>query len=164
MKKRTAGLAALGILLGKQPDEKSPTYNYQRRQSALVQSMSMLPALFWVALVAYAAKESMSIGVTIAFAVLYYKIHFAAASASDAVFDSLWERVNLQSQYFDVRLQSMDSKLDSIAGKGWPPGHYLLDETYPGNLVDAFSSYPERSWAERGDKFRATYQGPNDDG
>jgi len=137
------------LLIGTDPPAEATTYNYQRRQSALVQSMSLLAAAFWIALVYFAAKESLAAGLAMAFAALYYKVHTVASMSSDAVFDSLWERTNLQSQYFDVRLRTIEAKLDVVAGRNLPLGFGSNDDDYTGELQDAYHDYPERTWARR---------------
>ena len=131
-------------LLGKNPDESSPTYTYQRRQTKLIFS-SAIPALFWVGLIAYTLNENLTYGLTLAFAVLYAKLHFTTAASADAIFDSLWERINLQSRWLNSRLTHLEDVMKA-QGKERPWGQQLWaeNESYDGQLNDAWNSYPEK--------------------
>jgi hypothetical protein len=136
--KRTFTVSAL--LFGK---ENSPTYSYQNRQSKLVFSGS-LPAAFWIAVVWFAASQSLVAGLVVAFRVFYFKIHFVAAVASDAVFDSLWERINLQSRWLDFRLTQIDGQLNWEGRPGRSGQELWGDHAFEGQLSDAWSHYPEK--------------------
>jgi len=70
----------IDYLIGKSAKEGHPTENYQRRQDKLVFSMSLLVSLFWIGIVYIAAEKSLNSGLATAFAILYYKIHFASAA------------------------------------------------------------------------------------
>ncbi|HEX7971655.1 MAG TPA: hypothetical protein VF501_05490 [Thiobacillus sp.] len=131
---------------GKEPDSKSPTFNYQRRQTKLVSSVSLLSSAVLIGVVYYVAKYNLAAGIAVAFAALYSKMHYVAAASSDAVFDSLWERINLQSRWLDVRLRCLEIDVnrgkpdagDEIAQEAWQR------EAHEQQLSDAWHMYPEK--------------------
>lgn len=131
---------------GKEPDSKSPTFNYQRRQTKLVSSVGLLSSAVLIAVVFYVAKYDLAAGIAVAFAVLYIKMHYVAAASSDALFDSLWERINLQSHWLDVRLRCLEIDInrgkpdaeDEIAQEAWQR------KAYEEQLSDAWHMYPEK--------------------
>lgn len=134
------------MLFGKAPDPKSPTLSYQRRQTKLVSSASLLLSAVWIAVVYFVAATNLAAGLAVAFAVLYSKLHFVAAASTDAMFDSLWERINLQSRWLDVRLRCLEIDINQgkpdarneMAQEAWQ--RYAHEE----QLSDAWYMYPEK--------------------
>ena len=134
------------IFGGKEPDPKSSTFNYQRRQTKLVFSGGLLSSAVLIAVVYFVAKYNLAAGIVVAFAVLYIKMHYVAAASSDAMFDSLWERINLQSRWLDVRLRCLEIDVnrgkpdagDEIAQEAWQR------EAYDEQLSDAWHMYQEK--------------------
>jgi hypothetical protein len=140
------------LIFGKAPDENSPTEAYQSRQSSLVFSAA-LPAMFWTGLVGYELSQSIEHGLTLAFFILYIKIHYAAATSSDAVFDSLWERINLQSKWLDFRLTFLEQIQSPLTVRDNQTQEHQLPraqkcwreaEAYKGQLSECWSHYPEK--------------------
>lgn len=132
------------LLFGKNPETNSPTYSYQNRQSRLVFSAS-LPALYWCGIVGFGIYENLGVGIFLAFSVLYGKVHYTASTSADAVFDSLWERINLQSQWLNFRLTHLEDTVKAQR-KDFPWGQNLwaTNESYDGRLSEAWNWYPEK--------------------
>ncbi len=104
----------MDYLIGRSAKKGRPTERYQQRQNKLVFSASLLVSLFWIGIVYIATEKSLGAGIVTAFAILYYKIHFASAVSSDAIFDSLWERINLQSNWMESRFDSIEVNIEKL--------------------------------------------------
>jgi hypothetical protein len=113
-RKKGFGNLVADILFGEQvgDDEearKSPTWRYQKRQNKLLVHLSLL----WVGFAAFciweAATESTRAGITVSFVFLVFLMFRAVAAALDAIFDSLFERINLQSAWLETRLTMIES-------------------------------------------------------
>jgi hypothetical protein len=131
-----------GKHIGHSPEElASPTYNYQKRQNKLVLSGSLIGALFGGAMLYFITKGNVALGVALAFVMLRSSNWYMTASASDAIFDSLFERINLQSNWLHCRLTGIENRL---APAGQESSQTLWQE-HPMQLDDAYRSYPEKA-------------------
>jgi hypothetical protein len=108
------GDLVINALFGKQigDDEearKSPTWRYQKRQNKLVALGGLLFVGFATLCVWEASTESTRAGITVAFVCLVFINERGLSAASDAIFDSLFERINLQSAWLDARLTEIET-------------------------------------------------------
>jgi hypothetical protein len=102
------------LLVGRQvgDDEqakRSPTWRYQKRQNRLVAIGGLLFLGFAAVGVWVASGQSIRLGITLGFAFTVAMNAYALSAASDAVFDSLFERINLQSAWLHARLTEIES-------------------------------------------------------
>lgn len=140
----------ISLLFGAPPKEGSPTESYQRRQNKLVQSGSPIAMIFWTSIVYTASSKNIAIGIAAAFFIIYFKLFYCIAASSDAIFDSIWERLNLQSKWLDFRLHHIESKLDQrseVAASqdaGYQSGRAYWDEHFNIDLNESYYDYPER--------------------
>ncbi len=134
------------LMLGKAPDTNSPVHAYQSRQNKLIFSGSILPLLFWTGVVWFAADKNIVWGLIAAFSILYGKLHYVQAAGSDAVFDSLWERINLQSKWLDFRLQAIEALIKTGERRENLNGQQLWQDKMADDnqLPEAWHNYPER--------------------
>jgi hypothetical protein len=129
----------LGHQIGDTPEEaQSPTHNYQKRQNKLVASTGLIPVLFYGTVLYFIARENAALGIAFSFVFLRASIFHTTASASDAIFDSLFERINLQSLWLDHRLNGVETHIrpsDKMPSQSnWEP----ID------LEEAYYDYPEK--------------------
>jgi hypothetical protein len=115
--RRSIGELVIEILFNRQVEDteearKSPTFRYQRRQNKLVAVSGLLFLGIATLCVWGAASQSLAAGITLAFAFLVLIHTRALAAASDAIFDSLFERINLQSTWLHVRLNQIESNTE----------------------------------------------------
>jgi hypothetical protein len=111
---RLGGLV-LDLLFGKQVDEddyeaqKSPTWRYQKRKNKLAFLSGLLAVGFMGWGVWEASGDSIRSGITVAFVILVLLNVYALTTAADALFESLSERINLQSAWLHARLTWIES-------------------------------------------------------
>lgn len=132
-----------GVLFRKEPDKNSATYSYQSRQTKLVSS-SNISAVFWIGLVWYTSTQSLTNAFVLAFAILYIIIHYVAAVSSDSIFDSLWERINLQSKWLDFRMTYLEQQLRGAKKEMSAQPLWEANEAFEGQLSAAWEIYPEK--------------------
>ena len=92
-------------------ERQSPTYRYQQRQNKLVGMNRLINYGILTLIVWQAAEHNLAVGIAITFILLRATILGAAAAVSDAVFDSLFERINLQSEWLRTRLDALELEL-----------------------------------------------------
>jgi hypothetical protein len=113
--KKSLGEWVSNLIFGKmvgetEEEQRSPTWSYQRRQNKLVSSASLLSFGWWTAVVWLTSSQNIAIGITVAFAILLQRNWYFVASSSDALFDSINERINLQSAWLEVRLDIIEHR------------------------------------------------------
>jgi hypothetical protein len=104
----------VNLLFGRQVNDddeaqKSPTWRYQKRQNKLVVVGGLLVLGFASFCVWGASSQSVRLGITVSFAFMVALNVWALSAASDAIFDSLFERINLQSAWLHARLTEIES-------------------------------------------------------
>ncbi len=115
-------------------DKKAFTH-YQRRITKVVWAGNaytvLCPVILWYFSVS-------AIGWIIYFSTLL--LHYSLAAMSDAIFDSMSERTNIQSSWLDVRLRALEKALHVQSGQdSWrESGVPTNDPAY------YFSNYPEK--------------------
>jgi hypothetical protein len=92
----------------------------------------------------YTSTKSPTNAFVLAFAILYIKIHFTSAASSDAIFDSLWERINLQSKWLDFRMTYLERQVRGSKNEKSGQQAWKENEAYEGQLSDAWHTYPEK--------------------
>jgi hypothetical protein len=112
-RRRTFGDLILNVLFGKLSgfDEeaiRSPTRSYQQRKDKLGAVSGLIFFGFAAAAVWLASGQSIRLGLTVGFVFLAMLTIHAITLASDAVFDSLFERINLQTAWLDARLTEIE--------------------------------------------------------
>lgn len=112
--KTSFGNLIVDLLLGKQigdskKERASPTYRYQQRQNKLVILTGLLVLGLCCFIVWSVSKESLAAGIAVSFGLLAALIVRGIAAASDAIFDSLFERINVQSAWLHARLSEIEA-------------------------------------------------------
>jgi hypothetical protein len=110
------GNLVINLLFGRQvgdtkEEQASPTYRYQKRQNKLVTLGGLLVGGGCCVVVWITSKESLAAGMTVSFGLLVAVVVRGIAAASDAVFDSLFERINAQSAWLHTRLNEIESNV-----------------------------------------------------
>jgi hypothetical protein len=113
-KSNRLGDLIVNLLFGRQvgdDDEaqKSPTWRYRKRTNKLVVVSGLLVLGFASLCVWGASGQSIPLGITVSFAFLVVLNVWALSAASDAIFDSLFERINLQSAWLHARLTEIET-------------------------------------------------------
>jgi hypothetical protein len=109
------GRLVLDLLFGKQVEEgdyeaqKTGTRRYQKRKNKLAFLSGLLAVGFMGWCVWEASDNSIRSGITVAFVILVLLNVYALSTAADAIFESLSERINLQSAWLHARLTEIES-------------------------------------------------------
>lgn len=122
---------------------KNPTFNYRRRMNKFV----ALGGAFWwgagLTTIWFSLQHDLKIGIVVAIGYLSLTLLVAIGAASDAIFDSLHERINLQSQWLNVRLSAIEDHLaisTDLRGETLWQAHSENRDT----LDEAYHRWPER--------------------
>jgi hypothetical protein len=109
--------------------------HYQTRISKLVWASNIYLVACPIALVHY---DSTSIGWLVYFSTA--TVNFCLAAGCDAVFDSLTERLNIQSTWLQVRLSVLERAVHSSSGQGEWRDHGVPTD----DAEHYYYNYPER--------------------
>lgn len=99
-----------GDQVGDSEDErKSLPWRYQQRRNRVAVLLGLVMLGLATFFVWEAAGDNPRSGITVAFVLLIMFIVYSLREASDAIFNSIFERINLQSSWLHTRLDEIES-------------------------------------------------------
>jgi hypothetical protein len=101
-----------GVQVGDtEKEQQNPYWRYQRRRNKLVEYSGLLHVGIPTVGVWWLSSNSIPFGIAVLFFFLVRHINEVLTTTSDAIVESLHERINLQSCWLEARLNAIESKL-----------------------------------------------------